>query len=83
MYIRAKGKTTIDYLLLNENGKSLIKKIIIGERIDSDYMPLEITWNKKIVEIKEKRKKIIDWLDKGIKRFRENLKKEEIGRSRN
>lgn len=66
-------------MLLNGNGKSLIKKIIIRERID--HMPLEITWNKKIVEIKEERKKIIDWSDKSIKRFRENLKKEGIGSS--
>lgn len=42
-YIGARGKSTIDYLLLNGNGKSLIKKMIIGERIDSDHMPLEIT----------------------------------------
>lgn len=46
-------------------------------------MPLEITWNKKIVEIKEERKKIIDWSDKSIKRFRENLKKEGIESPRN
>lgn len=46
-------------------------------------MPLEITWKKKIVEIKAERKKIIDWSEKGINRFRENLKQVEIERLRN
>lgn len=81
-YIGAKGKTTIDYPLLNGNGKSLIKKMIIGERIDSDHMPLEIIWNKK-VEIKAERKEIIDWSEKGIKSFKENLKVEKIESSKN
>lgn len=66
-YIGTREKTTMDYLLLNGNGKSLIKKMIIGERIDSDHTPLEITWNKEIIEIKAERKEIIDWSDKGIK----------------
>lgn len=39
-----------------------------AERIDSNRMPLEITWKKKIVEIKAERKKIIDWSEKGINR---------------
>ena len=58
--------STIDYLLLGGGGAvEIIKELKIGEKIESDHMPLEILWHKKR-DMKEKVEKIvIDWSERG------------------
>ncbi|XP_025271364.1 golgin subfamily A member 6-like protein 22 [Camponotus floridanus] len=83
-YIGPRGMTTIDYLLTNISGKEIIQRMKIGEKIESDHMPIEVTWKKKTEERRmEIRKEITDWTQEGIRKYQENLKEEEIVRAKN
>lgn len=76
--------TTIDYLLTNTSGKEIIQHMKIGEKIKSDHMPIEVTWKEKTKKKRKKeRKEITDWTQEGIRKYRENLKEEEIDRAKN
>jgi len=55
-YVRAKGCSVIDYVMVNERIGNRISRFRIGDRMDSDHMSMELT-----VEIRrgrEQRKKI-------------------------
>ena len=70
------GKSVIDYVIGNEEVGEEIKKLEIGERMDSDHMPV-IVWiggkggggERK----GKKRKGRWSWTDEGKKVFRERL----------
>lgn len=42
-YAGARGRSVIDYIIVNETARDKIKRMEVGERIDSDHMPLIIT----------------------------------------
>lgn len=41
-YVGTRGNTVIDYVITNEKALERIKEFKVGERIESDHMPLEI-----------------------------------------
>lgn len=41
-YVGIKGNSVIDYIIVNERLINNIKNFRIGERVDSDHMPLEL-----------------------------------------
>lgn len=45
-YVGARGSSVIDYVIGNENCNEIVKEFKVGERVDSDHLPL-------IVEIGE------------------------------
>ena len=75
-YMGPNGKSVIDYVIGNEEVGEEIKKLEIGERMDSDHMPV-IVWiggkggggERK----GKKRKRRWSWTDEGKKEFRERL----------
>lgn len=46
-YVEARGSSVIDYVIVNKNGKEIVKEFKVEEKVDSDHMPL-------IVKLKEK-----------------------------
>lgn len=42
-HVSSKGRSVIDYAIVNDNGYDLVKEFRIGERVDSDHMPLIVT----------------------------------------
>jgi len=42
-YIGARGTSVIDYVITSENISNRISSFRIGNRVDSDHMPLELT----------------------------------------
>jgi len=42
-YIGARGSSVIDYVITSENVSNRISSFRIGDRVDSDHMPLELT----------------------------------------
>lgn len=65
-YIGARGSTVIYYVIINEKAKNEITGFRIGDRVDSDHMPL-------IVELKEEEER------RGKKKGKRNRKKEKEG----
>lgn len=45
-FIGGRGDTVIDYVVENREVKERIIKIKIGDRVDSDHQPVEITMEK-------------------------------------
>jgi hypothetical protein len=41
-YIGSRGETVIDYVMVNEEAWDKIKEFKVGERVESDHMPLEV-----------------------------------------
>lgn len=41
-YAGARGSSVIDYVIVNEEMRNRIRKFCIGERVDSDHLPMEI-----------------------------------------
>ena len=82
-YIGPRGRTTLDYVLVNEHGKQTVERMEIGSRIDSDHMPLVMVWSwisggKVMAAVKES-VKIMDWSEEGKEKFCGNLREEVIG----
>ena len=77
-YVGARGKTVIDYGIVNEEAWKEIKTFKIGERIDSDHQPLEVEvegtyyLRRKDSQIKKKIK-ITMWSEKNIEMYKKNL----------
>jgi len=79
----------IDYVMINERIGNRISKFKIGDRVDSDHMPMELTMEirrgrrqgKKIQKQEEQKLKVIEkyiWSQKAIESYAE--KTEELGR---
>lgn len=54
-YREQRGKSAIDYVITNEDGKDEVKSMVGGARIESDHMPLEVTLRTKGEEKKKQR----------------------------
>jgi hypothetical protein len=74
-YVGSRGETVIDYAIVNEAAWERVKEFKVGERVDSDHLPLEITIQGTNQEEKEKggtreeEKKVIVkvWSKHGVK----------------
>jgi hypothetical protein len=80
-YVGSMGETVIDYAIVNEAAWERVKEFKVGERVDSDHLPLEITIEGTNQEEKEKggtreeEKKVIVkvWSEHGVKEYRRSL----------
>lgn len=80
-YTCERGKSVIDYIVGNEKGWSMIRRMEIKDRIESDHLPIIIHTGFTSEEKKER--KIIetqDWTKEGIEEFRKKLR--EAGRAK-
>jgi hypothetical protein len=81
IYVGSRGETVIDYAIVNEAAWERVKEFKVGERVDSDHLPLEITIEGTNQEEKEKggtreeEKKVIVkvWNEHGVKEYRRRL----------
>ncbi|XP_029054555.2 eukaryotic translation initiation factor 3 subunit A-like [Osmia bicornis bicornis] len=76
-YTGARGNTVIDYVIAEEQGKERMKRMGIGDKIDSDHHPIILKmegWGVGKEEEKERKKPVArgNWSQQG----RENFKKE-------
>lgn len=81
-YIGARGSSVIDYVIVNENCKEIVKEFKVGERVDSDHLLLllEIRGNRDNKEEEEEgdedeRRTRIRWDKKAIEQFRKGTEK--------
>lgn len=76
-YIGEQGKSVIDYVIVNSEARFKIKSLEVGDRIESDHLPL-------IVQMKggrtaererdeEREIKVSDWSEEGIEHFQNNM----------
>lgn len=70
----ARGDTVIDYILVEEEGKRKIKRMEVGDNVDSDHHPLIVKIEGKGGgKIKEEKKKSQaargDWSEQGREKF--------------
>ncbi|KAJ3666793.1 hypothetical protein Zmor_002224 [Zophobas morio] len=81
-YVRARRESIIDHGIVNEEAWEEIESFKVGERVESDHMPLEIKIKGKEQEYekqerrherKELEKRI--WDEEGIQRYRSRLEK--------
>jgi len=74
-YIGGRGKSMIDYVLVNQKAWNKIEKMEIGNRIKSDHQPLKveirIKQEKEIESYKVEIKKIIEWGEENIELYRQ------------
>ncbi|KAJ3656352.1 hypothetical protein Zmor_015436 [Zophobas morio] len=84
-YVGARGESIIDYGIVNEEAWEEIESFKVGERVESDHMPLEIKIKGKEQEYekqerrnerKEIEKRI--WDEEGIQRYRSRLEKKKF-----
>ncbi|XP_011684741.1 PREDICTED: uncharacterized protein LOC105448076 [Wasmannia auropunctata] len=84
-YVCARGSTVIDYVIVNEESENCIKKFKIGERVDSDHLPLEVEIRMEEEESREEGKisedeeeeeemEVIIWNKEVIKSYNEQTK---------
>jgi len=80
------GSSVIDYAICNTEAWDVIEEFKVGERTESDHVPLELILQTTAeVEIeqeteKEEEKEIEDWSEEGIAFYKENLKKRKAER---
>jgi hypothetical protein len=80
-YVGSRGETVIDYAIVNEAAWERAKEFKVGERVDSDHLPLEITIEgtnqeeKEKGEMREEEKKVVVkvWSEHGVKEYRRRL----------
>lgn len=58
-YVGARGNSVIDYVFVNEVGYNIVNNFKVGERVESDHMPL-IVKNRKLEWRRKKRKRRIN-----------------------
>lgn len=87
-YIEPKGSTVIDYVIVNDNYIDLVNSFKVGERVDSDHMPLCLELNKAEIQRQEENKRresdkeergrlITRWDKVARARYKENTEKGE------
>ncbi|KAJ3666595.1 hypothetical protein Zmor_002032 [Zophobas morio] len=84
-YVGARGESIIDYGIVKEEAWEEIESFKVGERVESDHMPLEmkIKGNEQEYEKQERRheRKELEkriWDDEGIQRYRSRLEKKKF-----
>lgn len=87
-YIGSKGSTVIDYVIVNDNYIDLVNSFKVGERVDSDHMPLCLELNEAEIQREEENKRresdkeergrlITRWDKVARARYKENTEKGE------
>jgi len=85
--VRVRGSSVIDYVIVNEAVGDKISRFKVGERVDSDHLPLEVELSteeerKQEEELKrtsrEEEREVIVWNKEAIRKYRE--KTEELNR---
>lgn len=88
-YVGARGSTVIDYIFVNEKIQDRVSEFRVGERVDSDHMPVcmelgteeeEHTrsrrhWNES--ETQEENRKVVCWNEEARKRYRDKTEEME------
>jgi hypothetical protein len=87
-YIGSRGETVIDYVMVNEEAWDEIEEFKVGERVESDHMPLEVRTKGREQErgsMKDVKRKIVKniWTEERKGKYRARLReakyeKEEI-----
>ncbi|KAH0814154.1 hypothetical protein GEV33_008637 [Tenebrio molitor] len=77
-YIGSRGETVIDYVMVNEEAWDEIEEFKVGERVESDHMPLEVRTKGREKErsIKDVKRKIVKniWTEEGKEKYRARLR---------
>jgi hypothetical protein len=77
-YIGSRGETVIDYVMVNEEAWDKIEEFKVGERVESDHMPLEVRTKGREKErsMKDVKKKIVKniWTEEGKEKYRARLR---------
>jgi hypothetical protein len=78
-YIGSRGETVIDYVMVNEEAWDKIEEFKVGERVESDHMPLEVRTKgreKERKSVKDVRRKIVKniWTEEGKENYRARLR---------
>ena len=73
-YIGGRSKSTIDYMLTNEEGEEIIEKMEVGTNAESGHQPLIVRINKKYNRQAEKqREATMDWSENAVTEFKKRL----------
>ena len=80
-YIGGGGKSTIAYLIANEEGRRIVEDMEVGNTADSDHQPIEIQLNLKTDRTEKDKKTWTNWTEAGKKRYRGRLEEEEKAKS--
>jgi hypothetical protein len=76
-YIGSRGETVIDYVMVNEEAWDKIEEFKVGERVESDHMPLEVRTKGREKErsMKDVKRKIVKniWTEEGKEKYRARL----------
>ncbi|KAH0818251.1 hypothetical protein GEV33_004540 [Tenebrio molitor] len=77
-YIGSRGETVIDYVMVNEEAWDKIEEFKVGERVESDHMPLEVRTKgrekeRSMKDVKKKNVKNI-WTEEGKEKYRARLR---------
>ncbi|KAH0820667.1 hypothetical protein GEV33_002124 [Tenebrio molitor] len=77
-YIGSRGETVIDYVMVNEEAWDEIEEFKVGERVESDHMPLEVRTKGREKErsMKDVKRKIVKniWTEEGKEKYRARLR---------
>jgi hypothetical protein len=78
-YIGSRGETVIDYVMVNEEAWDEIEEFKVGERVESDHMPLEVRTKGREKErgsMKDVKRKIVKniWTEEGKEKYRTRLR---------
>jgi hypothetical protein len=78
-YIGSRGETVIDYVMVNEEAWDEIEEFKVGERVESDHMPLEVRTKGREQErgsMKDVKRKIVKniWTEEGKEKYRARLR---------
>ncbi|KAH0810075.1 hypothetical protein GEV33_012716 [Tenebrio molitor] len=77
-YIGSRGETVIDYVMVNEEAWDKIEEFKVGERVESDHMPLEVRTKGREQErsMKDVKRKIVKniWTEEGKEKYRARLR---------
>jgi hypothetical protein len=77
-YIGSRGETVIDNVMVNEEAWDKIEEFKVGERVESDHMPLEVRTKGREKErsMKDVKRKIVKniWTEEGKEKYRARLR---------
>ena len=77
-YVGIAGRSTIDYLITDTEGRRIIEDMEIGNSEDSDHQPMEITMRFKMDEKEKEKGTRTNWSEEGIRKFKGKLAEKEV-----